>query len=67
MEAEGWIEPTAIEVGDSAAESPIEQAPRRSTRARTEPERYRFLIDLDQNITLIENDELESYEEILNP
>ena len=31
----------------------------------TQPERYRFLIDDDQNITLSENDEPESYEEVL--
>ena len=61
MEAEEPIEPTATEV----AESPVEQTPRRSTRVRTEPERYGFLIDDDQNVMLLENDEPESYEEVL--
>ena len=65
MEAEGPIEPTSIEATDSAAESPMKQALRRSTRVRTELERYRFIIDSDQNITLIENDEPESYKEVL--
>ena len=53
------------EVADSVVDPPVEQAPRRSIRVRTEPERYRFLIDDDQNITLIENDEPESYDEVL--
>ena len=44
---------------------PIEQAPRRFIRVRIEPKRYGFLIDDDQNITLLETDELESYEEVL--
>ena len=30
-----------------------------------ESERYRFLIDDDQNMTLLENDEPESYKEVL--
>ncbi len=45
-------------VADSIVDPPIEQAPRRSTRVRTELERYRFLIFDDQNITLLENDDL---------
>ena len=53
------------EVADLVVDPPVEQAPRRSIRVRTEPERYRFLIDDDQNITLIENDEPESYDEVL--
>ena len=61
MEAEEPIELTATE----AAESPVEQTPRRSMRVRTKPERYGFLIDDDQNITLLENDEPESYDEVL--
>ena len=61
MEAEEPIEPTATEV----AKSPVEQTPRRSIRIRTEPVRYGFLIDDVQNITLIENDEPESYDEVL--
>ena len=65
MEAEGPIEPITIEAANSAAESPIEQAPGRATRVRTKPERYRFLINDDQNITLIENDEPQNYEEVL--
>ena len=61
MEEKEPIKPTATKV----AESPVEQTPRRSTRFRTEPERYRLLIDDDQNITLLENDEPESYDEVL--
>ena len=37
----------------------------RSTRVRTKPELYGFLIDDDQNITLLENDEPKSYDEFL--
>ena len=55
----------AIEVADSTVDPPVEQALRRSTKVRTEPERYGFLIDDDQNITLLENDEPESYDEVL--
>ena len=47
MEADGSIEPIATEVADSGVDPPVEQAPRRSTRVRTEPERYEFLIDDD--------------------
>ena len=61
MEVEEPIKPTATEV----VESPVEQTPRRSTRVRTEPERYEYLVDDDQNITLLENDEPESYDEVL--
>ena len=53
------------EAVDSVVDPPVEQAPRRSIRVRTEPERYRFLIDDDQNITLLENDELECYEYVI--
>ena len=59
------IEPTAAELADSVVDLPVEQTPRRSIRVRTEPIRYGFLIDDDQNITLIENDEPESYDEVL--
>ncbi len=52
-------------VVDSVVNPPIEQAPRRSTRVRTKPKRYGILIDDDQNITLLENDEPESYDEAL--
>ena len=65
MEADEPIEPTAIEVADSVVDPPVEQALRRSTRVRTEHERYGFLIDDDQNITLLENDEPESFDEVL--
>ena len=65
MEANELIEPTTTELADSVVDLPLEQAPRIYTRVRTEPERYRFLIDDDQNITLIENDEPESYDEVL--
>ena len=65
MEADEPIEPITAELADSVVDIPVEQAPRRSTRVRTEPERYRFLIDDDQNITLLENDEPESYDEVL--
>ena len=37
----------------------------RSIRVRTEPKRYGFLIDDDQNITLLVNDEPESYDEVM--
>ena len=65
MGADEPIEPMVTEVANSAVDPPVEQAPRRSTRVRTEPERYGFLIDDDQNITLLENDEPESYDEVL--
>ncbi len=55
----------ATEVADSTVESPVKQAPKRSIRVRIEPEMYGFLIDSYQNITLIENNEPESYEEVL--
>ncbi len=48
MEPEGLIEPIATEAADSAAESPVEQAPRRSTRVRTELERYGFIVDSEK-------------------
>ena len=65
MEADEPIEPTTAELADSVVDLPVEQAPRRSTRVRTEPERYGFLIDDDQSMTLLENDEPESYEEVM--
>ena len=65
MEVDEPIEPTIAEVADSVVDPPIEQTPRRSIRVRTEPVRYGFLIDDDQNITLIEDDEPESYDEVL--
>ena len=65
MEENEPNEPTASKVVDLTVDPPIEQAPRRSTRVRIEPERYGFLIDDDQNITLLENDEPESYDEVL--
>ena len=55
MGADEPIEPTTAEVVDSVVDLPVEQAPRRSTRVRTKPDRYRFLIDSVQNITLIKN------------
>ena len=65
MEADEPIEPTTAELANSVVDIPVKQAPRRFTRVRTEPERFEFLIDDDQNITLLENDELESYDEVL--
>ena len=65
MEADEPIEPTTAELADSVVDLPLEQALRRSTRVITEPERYGFLIDDDQNITLLENDKPESYDEVL--
>ena len=65
IEADEPIKPMAAEIADSAVDPPVKQAPRRSTRVRTKPERYGFLIDDDQNITLLENDEPESYDEVL--
>ena len=65
MEAEEQIQPTVVEVAASVVDPPVEQAPRRSIRVRIEPERYGFLIDDDQNITLLENDEPENYDEFL--
>ena len=61
IEADELIEPTTTEVADSVVDPPVEQTPRRSIRLRT----YGFLIDDDQNITLIEDDEPESYDEVL--
>ena len=65
MDADEPIEPTAAEVADSVVDPPIEQAPRIYIRVKTKPQRYEFLIDDDQNITLLENDEPESYDEVL--
>ena len=65
MEADEPIEPTTVEVADSVVDPPVEQPLRRSIRVKTEPVRYGFLIDDDQNITLIEDDEPESYDEVL--
>ena len=39
MEADEPIEPMTAELADSVVDLPIEQAPRRSTRVRIEPER----------------------------
>ena len=66
MEADEPIEPMTAEVVDSVADPPIKQTPRRSIRVRIEPVRYGFLIDDDQNVTLIEDDEPENYDEVLN-
>src|SRR5262249_5767852 len=41
------------------------QAPRRSTRIRTPPVRYGFLIDEVNHVHLVEHDEPDSYEEVL--
>ena len=57
METDEPIEPTTVEVVDLVVDPSVEQTPRRSIRVRTEPIRYGFLIDDDQNITLIEDDE----------
>ena len=48
MEADEPTEPMTAEVADLLVDPPVEQAPRRSTRVRTEPERYGFLIDDDE-------------------
>ena len=65
MEADEPIEPTTAEVTDPVVDPLVEQTLRRSIRVRTEPVRYWFLIDDNQNITLIEDDEPESYDEVL--
>ena len=65
METDEPIEPTTAEVADSVVDPPVEQTLMRSIRVRTEHFRYGFLIDDDQNITLIEDDEPESYDEVL--
>ena len=65
MEADEPIEPTTTELADSVVDPLVEQTPRRSIRVRTKTVRYGFLIDDDQNITLIEDDEPENYDEVL--
>ena len=39
--------------------------PMRSTRVRTIPERYGFLVDQDEDVTVVENDEPTSYDMVL--
>ena len=49
MDIDQPTDPTSISHGDEVIEEPMEtQAPRRSTRVRTIPERYGFLVDQDK-------------------
>ena len=41
------------------------QAPRRSTRVRTVPEKYGFLVDQDNDVTVVKNDEHTTYDDVL--
>ena len=41
------------------------QAPRHSTRVRTVPERYGFLMDQDMDVTVVESNEPVSYDDVL--
>ena len=41
------------------------QTPRRSIRVRTVPKRYEFLVDQHNNMTMIEDNEPTSYDEVL--
>ena len=50
---------------DVTIPQPITQEPRRSGRIRREPERYGYLISLDVDINLIEEDEPTTYEEAI--
>ena len=59
-------DPTSISHGDEVIEEPMEtQAPRHSTRVRTVPERYGFLVDQDKDVTVVENDEPTTYDDVL--
>ena len=66
MDIDQPIEPTSISHGDEVIEEPMEtQAPRRSTRVRTVPEKYGFLVDQDKDVTLIERNESVNYDDVL--
>ena len=59
-------DPESITHGDELIDEPVEtQAPRRSTRVRTVPEKYGFLVDQDKDVTVVENDEPTSYDDVL--
>ena len=59
-------DPESITHGDEIIGEPVEiQAPWYSTRVRTVPERYGFLMDQDKDVTVVENDEPTNYDEVL--
>ena len=59
-------DPESITHDDEVIGEPVEtRAPRRSTRVRTVPEKYGFLVDQDKDVTVVENDEPTSYDEVV--
>ena len=66
IEIDQPINPESITHTDEVIGEPdVTQAPRRSTRVCTLPERYGFLVDQDEDVTVVENDEPTSYDEVL--
>ena len=60
------MDPESITHTDKVIGDPeVTQAPRHSTRVRTLLERYGFLVDQDEDVTVVENDQPISYDEIL--
>ena len=58
------IDPTSISYGDKVIDEPMEtQAHRRSTRVRNVPKKYGFLMDQDQDVTVVENDKPTTYDD----
>ena len=66
MDMDQPTDPESITHGDEIIEEPVEtQAPRRSTKVRTVPQKYGFLMDQDKDVTVVENDEPSKYDEVL--
>ena len=66
MDMDQPTDPESITHGDEIIEEPVQtQTPRRSTRVRTVPEKYGFLVDQDKDVTILESNEPVSYDEIL--
>ena len=66
IEADQPTCPDPIPHTDEVMEESIEtQTPRRSIRVRTVPKRYEFLVDQHNNVTMIEDNEPTSYDEVL--
>ena len=65
MDMDQSTDPESITHGDEIIDKPVEtQAPRCSTRVRTVPEKYGFLVDQDKDVIVVENDEPSNYDEV---
>ena len=66
MDMDQPTDPEPVTHDDEVIGEPVEtQALRHSTRVRTVPERYGFLMDQDKDVTVVKSNEPVSYDEVL--